>query len=61
VGHFEGVIILEDKVTIEPPDVPLEIAEASKRWDEAAVFNWLAPHIPRAMEKAKANPESGIY
>jgi hypothetical protein len=40
--------------------IPPDIAEASKRWDETTVINWLAPYISQTIAKAKANPKAGI-
>jgi hypothetical protein len=60
VGHYKGVTIVDDNFMIKPAEIPPEIAEAAKKWDETTVINWLAPYIPRAIAKAKADPQAGI-
>ena len=65
LGHhppftFYNVRIADDDLMVTPERIPPHIAEAAKKWDETKVINWLAPFIPRAIEKAKANPQAGI-
>ncbi len=52
--------IVDDNLVVITKQIPPEIAAAAKRWDDATVINWLAPYIPRAIAKAKANPKAGI-
>jgi RNA polymerase subunit RPABC4/transcription elongation factor Spt4 len=62
-GHHNGfynVKIVEDDFALNPDSILPEIAEAAKKWDETTVINWIAPYIPRSIEKAKLNPQSGI-
>jgi len=63
MGHHNGfynVKIVEDDFALNPDSILPEIAEAAKKWDETTVINWIAPYIPRSIEKAKLNPQSGI-
>lgn len=57
-GH-NVVTILSDNFTLPTP-LPKELSEAAKKWDETTVINWLSPHIPNGIAKAKVNPLSGI-
>jgi hypothetical protein len=52
--------VVEDDFIVKNEEIPAEIIESAKSWDEATVLNWLAPHIPRAIAKAKKNPKAGI-
>jgi hypothetical protein len=56
-GRFK---ILDDDLMVITAEIPPHIAAAAKRWDETTVINWLAPYIPRAIARAKANPQAGI-
>lgn len=57
---FYDVRVVDDDLMLTPEKIPGQIAEAAKNWDEATVINWLAPYIPRAIAKAKMDPQSGI-
>jgi hypothetical protein len=57
---FYNVKIVDDDFKLEADSIPPEIGEATKSWNETTVINWIAPYIPRSIEKAKLNPQSGI-